>query len=134
MFEANPCSVYLAGEIAQLYAILKSDGWKAVFAVFGATRAIVYFCGKSPHIEARDLAAAAVMASIFALLIAVTESRAPTLVRHALACKAPDAQTRLCRHGSAAGRSAPCLQQRPLRGSEYRPSENSVRRLILFGL
>ena len=95
MFEANPCSVYLAGEIAQLYAILKSDGWKAVFAVFGATRAIVYFCGKSPHIEARDLASAAVMASILVLLIAVTESRAPTLVRHALACHAPDAQSRL---------------------------------------
>ena len=95
MFEPNPCSAYLAGEIAQLYAILKSDGWKAVFAVFGATRAIVYFCGKSPHHEARDLAAAAVMASIFAVLIAATESRAPTLVRHALACKAPDAQTRL---------------------------------------
>jgi hypothetical protein len=95
MFEPNPCSVYLAGEIAHLYAILKSDGWKAVFAVFGATRAIVYFCGKSPHHEARDLAAAAVMASIFAVLIAVTESRAPTSVRHALACKAPDPQTRL---------------------------------------
>ena len=95
MFEPNPCSAYLAGEIAQLYAILKSDGWKAVFAVFGATRAIVYFCGKSPHHEARDLAAAAVMASIFAVLIAATELHAPALVRHVLACKSPGAQTRL---------------------------------------
>ena len=94
MFESNPCSVYLAGEIAQLYAILTGDGWKAVFAVFGATRAIVYFCGKSPHIEARDLASAAVMASILVLLIAVTESRAPALARHALACHAPDARSR----------------------------------------
>ncbi len=94
MFEANPCSGYLAGEIAQLYAILKSDGWKAVFAVFGATKAIVYFCNKSPHYEARDLAAAAVIASLFAVLIAVTKSRAPTLVRHALACKAPEMQSR----------------------------------------
>jgi hypothetical protein len=99
MFEPSPCSVYLAGEIAQLYAVLKSDGWKVVFAVFGATRAIVYFCGKSPHHEARNLAAAAVMASIFAVLIAVTESRAPAAVRHALACKAPETQKRLSATG-----------------------------------
>jgi hypothetical protein len=82
----------LADQISQLYAILKSDGWKAFFAMLGATRAIVYLCNRSPHYEARDLAAAAIMASILALLIAVSESRGPALVKHALACKARGAQ------------------------------------------
>lgn len=95
MFDASPCSVYLLDQIAHIHAILKSDGWKAVLAVFGATRAIVYFCNKSPHYEARELAAAATMASILAVLIVVSEPRAPTLARHALACKVPAAQSRL---------------------------------------
>ena len=94
MFEANPCSIYLVDQISQLYAILKSDGWKAVFAMLGATKAIVYLCNRSPHYEARDLASAAIMASILVLLIAVSELRGPALVKHALACKAPGAQPR----------------------------------------
>ena len=53
------------------------------------------FAERARIIEARDLASAAVMASILVVLIAVTESRAPTLVRHALACNAPDAQSRV---------------------------------------
>ncbi len=94
MFEANPCSAYLPGELAQLYAIFKSDGWKLVFASLAAARAIVYYCGKSRYYEARQLATAAIAASILVVLVAASESRAPALVRQILACEAPDSQSR----------------------------------------
>ncbi len=131
MFDASPCSVYLLDQIAHIYAILKSDGWKAVLAVFAATRAIVYFCNKSPHYEARELAAAATMASILAVLIVASEPRTPTLVRHALACKAPVAQSRL-----AATEVPPVVRTLPttaaIKGMQAQASrENNVRRLAV---
>ena len=95
MLEANPCSVQLAGELTQLYTILKSDGWHLVFASLAAARVIIYYCGKSQYYEARDLASAAVMASIFVVLIAASESQVPALVKQMLACKAPSTQERI---------------------------------------
>ncbi len=89
MLEANPCFAYLPSELEQLYAILKSDGLKLVFASLAAARAVVYYCGKSRYYEARELASAAIMASILLVFVAVSESRAPTLVRQILACEGP---------------------------------------------
>ena len=76
MFEANPCSVYLPGQLSQLYAILKSDGWSLVFASLAAARAIILCCWKSRYYEARHLASAAIAASILVVLVAATESHA----------------------------------------------------------
>ncbi len=93
MLEANPCFAYLPGELEQLYAILKSGGWKVVLASLAAARAAFYYCGKSQYYEARELASAAIMASILVVLAAVSESQAPTLVRQILACEAPSTET-----------------------------------------
>lgn len=95
MLEANPCSVYLPGELTQLYAILKSDGWSLVFATLTVARAAVLYCGKSQYHEVRELASAAILASMLVVLVAVSELHAPTLVRQILACKAPDTQTHI---------------------------------------
>jgi len=89
MLEANPCFADLPGELEQLYAILKSDGFKLVLASLAAARAAVYYCGKSRYYEAQELASAAIVASILVVLVAASESRAPVLVRQILACEAP---------------------------------------------
>ena len=94
MFEANPCSVYLPGQLSQLHAILKSDGWSLVFALLAAARAIILCCWKSRYYEARHLASAVIAASILVVLVAATESHAPILVRRILACKASDTPSR----------------------------------------
>lgn len=95
MFEAHPCSALWAGHFAQLYAILKSDGWHFVFASLAAARAIVYYCGKSRYPEARDLASATIMASMLVVLIAARESQVPALVTQILSCKAPETQEKI---------------------------------------
>ncbi len=90
MFEAHHCSAHLAGEITQLYAILRSDGWSFVFALLAAARAIVYYCGKSQYSEARELASITIMASILVVFIAAGESQVPALVSQIVSCKAPE--------------------------------------------
>ena len=95
MFEANPCSVQLAGALSQLYTILKSDSWHLVFASLAAARAIVFCCGKSRYYEARELASATILVSIFIFVIAAGESQVPSLVRQMIACKAPETQERI---------------------------------------
>ncbi len=95
MVEANPCTVYIANELARLYTIITSDEWKFVMLSLGVTRIITYYCSRSKYDEARELAAAAIMFSILVVLIAATEWRAPAAVRQVFACNAPDARTRV---------------------------------------
>ncbi len=95
MFEAHPCSIYWPGQFAQLYAILKSDGWHFVFAFLAAARAIAYYCAKSRYLEAREVASAMIMASILVVLIVAGELQVPTLVRQILSCKAPETQEKI---------------------------------------
>lgn len=90
MFEANPCFTYLPGELTQIYTILTSGGWKLVFAALAGARVAAYYCGKTQYREAQELASAAIVASILVVTVAVSESRVPSVVRHILACNAPD--------------------------------------------
>ena len=111
MIEATTCAASLPAELTQLYTILKSDDLRFIFEMLVALRTIIYFCSKSPYSEARDLAAIAIVSSVFMIVAATSGSKAPDLMRQIVACDATGPQSRIALTGNSPPACASPLTQ-----------------------
>jgi len=84
---SQPCADLLVEALNQSLAFLKSDEGHFFFASLATARAITFYLGRSRLSQARELAAALLMAMIFAIVVAATESQTSKLMMAGLQCK-----------------------------------------------
>ncbi|MGO8952770.1 MAG: hypothetical protein ACLPWS_19425 [Rhodomicrobium sp.] len=84
---SQPCADLLLEALNRSLAFLNSNEGHFFFASLATARAIAFYLGRSRLSQARELAAALLMAMIFAIVLAATESRTSKLIMAGLECK-----------------------------------------------
>jgi hypothetical protein len=87
MPESQHCTEYLIEAFRQLWLFLVSNDGQFFFASIATVRAIIHYLDRSRIAPARDLAAAILVATILAVVIAASESRITKAMIQGLRCK-----------------------------------------------
>jgi hypothetical protein len=87
MPQSQHCTEYFIEAFKQLWLFLMSNDGELCFASIATVRAIVYYLDRSRIAQAKDLAAAIVVATIIAIVIGASECRITKAVIEGLKCK-----------------------------------------------